>query len=86
MTWLSELRVTVVLFLLAAVIPLLWAYADSRRRLELKQTALVACFLHRNMRDCAHLRTAPYHAQAWEYCLLRYTHSECAEFKHGRSP
>lgn len=50
------------------------------RTLDLAQTAHLACLMHRRVQDCHHLIPSKLHPATFQYCRLRFTHAECAEY------
>lgn len=81
-----EFRVAVVLFVIAAVTPLLWVSYDSALRLARKQHAHALCAsTHRDLNGCSHLHPGKLHPFAYEYCRKLHYHSDCAEWNPRKS-
>lgn len=79
---LQECRIALALFLLAAVVPLLWAGIDARRRQSLKRTAYSLCASRtRHLERCMHLHPGELAEGSYEACRSGgNSHADCREF------
>jgi hypothetical protein len=75
---------TSILLAIAVLVPPVWHYFDSKRRLELKQTAFVGCLLHHATKDistCERMRPEVLAPSTYQLCLWRYTAKQCAPYR-----